>query len=74
MVTPRVMMRKAAFRAALVLAGKTQGQWAEEHGVSMGHLSEVLHGKRQSQPLTEKIDAFVADYPTTRAQLATAAA
>lgn len=59
MATPLGIRRKAAFRSALVLAGMTQGEWATTEGVSLGHLSEVLHEKRASVPLTAKIDAFI---------------
>ena len=61
MVTPRGVRRKAAFRAALALAGMTQGEWAKANGYSLGHLSEFLHEKRQSAVLAAKIDAFVKD-------------
>jgi hypothetical protein len=64
MATPQGIRRKAAFRSALVLAGKTQGQWAADVGVSLGHLSEVLHEKRQSVALVAKIDEFIAAAPS----------
>lgn len=50
--------RKARFRAALALAGLTQESWAEREGVTPGHLSQVLAGKRESRTLMEKIEGF----------------
>jgi hypothetical protein len=50
--------RKARFRAALALAGMTAEEWAEQQDVTPGHLSQVLAGKRESQTLIEKIEAF----------------
>jgi histidinol dehydrogenase len=54
--------RKSRFRAALALAKKTAEAWAEENDVTPGHLSLVLAGKRESQSLTEKIEAFTEQY------------
>jgi hypothetical protein len=50
--------RKARFRAALALTGKTQEQWAAEAGVTAGHLTHVLAGRRESKVLLDKIEAF----------------
>lgn len=50
--------RKKRFRAALALAGTTAEAWAIENGVTAGHLSQVLSGKRDSRSLLEKVDAF----------------
>lgn len=58
----RESSRKAAFRAALALAEKTQAQWAEEHGVTAFHLSVVLNGERESASLTAKMDEFIAEW------------
>jgi hypothetical protein len=52
--------RKAAFKSALAFAGVTQGKWCEDAGVTGGHLYAVLHETRQSESLTTKIDAFIA--------------
>lgn len=54
--------RKALFRASLTLAGLTAEQWAEQVGITPGHLSQVLSEKRESRSLTDKIDAFVEKY------------
>jgi hypothetical protein len=54
--------RKARFQAALALAGMTAEQWAENEGVTGGHLSNVLNEKRESGSLTEKVDAFIAKH------------
>lgn len=51
--------RKPLFRAALAIAGLTAEQWAAMEGVTAGHVSQVLSGKRESRTLTDKIDAFV---------------
>lgn len=57
------MSRKARFRAALGLARMpSAAEWARQHGVTPGHLSQVLDGKRESQKLTGKIEAFIAKY------------
>lgn len=50
--------RKARFRAALALTGMTQEEWAIEAGVTAGHLTHVLAGRRESRVLIEKIEAF----------------
>lgn len=54
--------RKSRFRAALALAGLTAAAWAEQNGVTAGHLSQVLAGKHTSRALNEKIDAFTKKY------------
>jgi hypothetical protein len=56
--------RKARFRAALALAGLTARQWADREGITAGHLSQVLDGKRESAALCGKVDAFTAKYLT----------
>lgn len=53
-----VAARKKRFRAALALAETTAEAWAHENGVTAGHLSQVLSGKRDSRSLLEKIDTF----------------
>lgn len=52
--------RRKQFRAALALAGKTQADFAAEHGVKPGHLSQVLSAKRDSARLMAFIEAFIA--------------
>jgi hypothetical protein len=53
------LARKARlFRAALAIAETTAEAWALEQGVTPGHLSQVLSGKRESRILVEKIEAF----------------
>lgn len=51
--------RKARFRAALIRAGLTQGEWAEKNEMVREHLNRVLNGHVLSPPVTEKIDAFI---------------
>lgn len=53
--------RKRKFKAALALEGLTQQQWAEREGVTRQHLNATLNDETESKPLTEKIDAFIAD-------------
>ena len=53
--------RKQLFLAALNIADLTQEQWAEDAGVTYFHLYLVLKGERESAPLVEKIDAFIAE-------------
>jgi transcriptional regulator with XRE-family HTH domain len=50
--------RKDRFRAALLLAGITGEEFAARHGITLGHLSHVLSGKRDSRSLIEKVEAF----------------
>jgi hypothetical protein len=62
--------RRTRFLKALAATQQTQMGWADANGISKGHLSLVLAGKRESVTLTEKIDAFIADTtgrPTARA-------
>lgn len=58
--------RKARFLAALRLAEMTMAEWASSEGVTTGHLSQVLDGKRISNTLMDKVDRFA----TERLQLA----
>jgi transcriptional regulator with XRE-family HTH domain len=58
--------RKNRFKAALLLAGMTAADFAELHGITSGHLSQVLTG-RESRTLTEKIDAFTKEHITKAA-------
>jgi hypothetical protein len=51
--------RKARFRAALALAHTTMREWAEQQGVTTGHLHQVLSGDRESVTLTTAVDAFI---------------
>lgn len=46
------------FAAALRLAGLTQVQWAEKQGISWGHLSHVLSGRRVSNSLVERVERW----------------
>lgn len=54
------MSRKARWRAAIALAGTTAKEWCTEQGITEGHLYQVLRGDRESPPLLQKIDAFIA--------------
>lgn len=54
--------RKRLFKAALAVAEMTAEQFAEAEGVTSGHLSNVLNGKRESGSLTEKVDVFIAKH------------
>lgn len=56
-MTKSTAQRKKRFVAALVTAGLTAEAWAKQNGVTGGHLSQVLSG-RKSVPLESKIDAF----------------
>lgn len=53
--------RKRKFKAALALVGLTQQQWAVKESVTRQHLNATLNDESESKPLTEKIDAFIAD-------------
>ena len=54
----------------MALAGMNQGEWAEDEGITAGHLSLVLKGERESQRLTDKIDAFIAKHLPQSAKIA----
>lgn len=51
--------RKQMFRAALAITGLTATQWAQKQGITLGHLSQVLTGERESASLTAKVDSFI---------------
>ena len=53
--------RKARFKAALALSGTTMSEWADRAGVVRQHVHQTLRYPEISAPLTEKIDAFIAD-------------
>lgn len=54
--------RRKRLRAALGLAGMTEGDFALACKVTPGHLSMVLNGRRDSQRITDEIKTFVAKY------------
>lgn len=59
--------RKARFRAALALAGMTVSEWCEKEGYSRPHLHLYFAGRRDSQRLTDKIEAFIDEHLPVRA-------
>lgn len=54
--------RRTRFLRALAATGQSQAGWANANGITKGHLSLVLAGKRESITLTDKIDAFVTEH------------
>lgn len=54
--------RKALFKAALAITETTLEQWAASEDITAGHLSHVLAGRKESQSLCEKIDAYIAQH------------
>lgn len=54
--------KRKELKAALALAGLTQGMWAAQQGVTPEHLSMVLNGKRESGRLLQELDAFTAKH------------
>lgn len=54
-------IRKNRFRAALMLAGMTQREWAAKRGVTEQHVIYVLRGSRESASLVADVDAFIAE-------------
>ncbi len=50
--------RKARFLRALATQRLTQAGFAAANGITKGHLSQVVNGKRESESLWSKIDAF----------------
>lgn len=61
-VPAAVRERKASFRAALVLARMTAGEWAIANNITPTYLSHFLAGRHESRRLDEKIRVFVAKY------------
>jgi hypothetical protein len=64
--------RAIAFKAAIAYARAENARYSalefcREHGVTPGHLYKVLSGERQSPPLVEKVDAFIAKHVPTAA-------
>lgn len=58
---PNRLPRKTAFKLALVRAGLSVTDWAEQHQVSRTHLYLVLEGKRvPSSDLAAKIERTIA--------------
>lgn len=57
MMPPEI--RRKAFRAALALDGMTQEEWAQRDGISGGHLTHCLFGRRKSKVLFDRIDKYV---------------
>lgn len=57
--------RRRRFRAALAACEMTETAWAKSNGISQGHLSQVLSGKRESPPLEAKIEQFALEYEQT---------
>jgi predicted transcriptional regulator len=51
--------RSKAFKKALIDAGLTKTEWAEQQGVTYRHLQSVLTGDRRSDRLTAEIDRFI---------------
>lgn len=49
------------FKAALCLKGMSQYHWADEMGITEGHLTHVLSGRRDSKKLKKAIHIFVRD-------------
>lgn len=58
--------RRTRFLRALAAAGLSQSGWARANGLTKGHLSLVLNGKRDSEALTAKIDAFIREHTGNR--------
>ena len=54
----KVTVRRARFLKLLKQRGLSQAGWAREHDISPAHLSLVLNGKRESDVLLRKIEAY----------------
>lgn len=61
-VSAAARRRRAEFKAAVAIARITIQQWCEDAGVSAPHLYQVLTETRESAPLLEKVDAFIAKH------------
>jgi hypothetical protein len=62
--------RRTRFLRALAATGQSQSAWARANGLTKGHLSLVLNGKRDSDTLNEKINAFIREHAKKPAALA----
>lgn len=51
--------RRKAFKKALIEAGLTKKEWAEQQGVTDRHLNFVLNGSRVSDRLLTEVDRFI---------------
>jgi hypothetical protein len=54
--------RKKRFLHALIEADQSMSAWARAQGVTPGHVSQVLDGKRPGLELDTKIEQFIAKY------------
>lgn len=60
---PRALRdRKTRFYQALVAADLSMSAWAAKQGLTPGHVSQVLSGKRPGFALDAKITAFIAKH------------
>lgn len=66
MVALQPLSRKALFAAALVEAGISAPQFAEQSGVSNSVLHRTLKGQMVSAPLMAKVDAFIREHVGNR--------
>lgn len=57
-----IVNRKSAFKAALLLSNQNMTSFADTQGVTLGHLSMVLHSRRDSNRLNSEIDAVILQY------------
>lgn len=62
--------RKRLFRAALAIAGMTAEQWGQKEGVTSGHLSMILAGKRTNEDIEARIEAFTTKHLSRTVALA----
>lgn len=58
MATPD-RIRKALFRAALVLHDETVDDVATREGVTRGHLYAVFDGQRESRRLSDSLETYI---------------
>ena len=57
-----IVNRKSAFKAALLLSNQNMTSFAYDQNVTLGHLSMVLHSRRDSNRLNGEIDAVISRY------------
>jgi hypothetical protein len=61
-MTKKGAQRKKEFMAALALLGETQAEWAIRHGITPGHLSHILCGRRESGRVDGLMDAYINEF------------
>lgn len=60
--------RRREFNAACIYLGESQGNWASRHGISIGHLRNILFGSSESERVDRAIVAYIQKFRATVTQ------